>query len=185
MNFFEFLSLDIELISQSRDFFKHICLRSAFCRRNDLHHAACTFCDVAHVSIACRQNVLVNHVEHCVSLDVKHFRVFFELNFVVAVHLAFAVNAVFCEHLDILLVEVAFHCIRQSSEVQKTAFFSLFNPFVIVAVSVEDDFLVLNDFFLDEFLQFSVQVRRFFETVCKFIKSLSDDCVQDDIRARD
>ena len=73
----------------------------------------------------------------------ESLRIIFKKDLVTGEELLFCEDFMFCEELNVLLVDEMRKSLRCGLEVRKTALLGLCKPFVCVAVSVEDDPLML------------------------------------------
>ena len=94
-------------------------------------------------------------------------------------------DAVLCEELDVLRVQKRRDGVDRRLQVQKPAAFGLFDPFVRVAVAVEQDALVLLDGLFDERVERLLKVRGRLQRVGKLGQLLGRDRVEHDVRVCD
>ena len=145
-----------------------------------LHHAR--FADSLCVFADCRKNLLVNHVDHYVCFDFYRLDVVLEHYLVSRAHLCLGVDVVYFEQFYVLLGEIHRESFGSGAQVEQSAYIGgFFNPFVIVAVSVEDYSLVLLDGIADEMVQLFLEVGGGFENVGKLSEGFGDCCVEDGV----
>lgn len=129
-----------------------------------------------------RKNLLVNHVDHYVSFDFYRLDVVLEHYLVSRAHLCLGVDVVYLEQLYVLFGEIHRESFGSGAQVEQSAYIGgFFNPFVIVAVSVEDYSLVLLDGVADEVVQLFLEVVCGLENVGKLSEGFGDCCVEDGV----
>ena len=162
-NFICFDMLFVQLFGTVRKFIYksvELCYESEACiahRRYSLHLKFC-ICKNIQIFKCGRNNIFVNHLEHCVYFDIYNLAIFFELDVVVALHFFCSVNTHTSEKLYIFFISVMFNCFWSCAVVFKTTLFCFCNPFFAVAVSIKQDAPVSSNFAFDKLLQIAVKI---------------------------
>ena len=130
------------------------------------------------------ENILPDHVEHRLRLDVQHLAVAIKLYLVAGVQLGGGVDAVAGEQLNVLVGEVVGDAVGRGAQVQQSAALGLVDPGLVVAVAVEDDALVLCDDGLYQIVQVSLKVGGLLQNVRVLTQRLGNGGVDYDVAHR-
>ena len=90
----------------------------------------------------------------------------------------------FCEQLDVFLINEVRKSIRSCLQVVETAFFSFLNPLVCITVAVEDDSFMIFDGFLEKcmYCAFHLFFRNIFKSCAELGENFCNSSVQYDVR---
>ena len=104
--------------------------------------------------------------------DVQEFAVLVEEDLVSGYHLCLGINLMGDHEIHVLLVKVMSNSIGCCLEVGKSSLLCFFDPGSIVAVTIEDDPLMVLDLRLDKIVDSTGEIFCAFELVCKLLEAL-------------
>ncbi len=134
------------------------------------------------VSSYCRQNILVEHIQHGSSFDRNGGAVVFQQDFYTGFNLSLSEDVVFFKQLNVLSMSHVRQSLRSRFEVQQAAFCSFSNPFIGVTVAIEDNAFVSQVGFFNQIIYCSLQVRSVCQLISKLFQLFGYDGVQYDVR---
>ena len=128
MSCFKKFSLRRKCVCKFIKFCKNLCLCSSLCAwyySLEVNHCLAYRIDVL---VCSRENILVDHFDHCVYFNVQDLAVFFKLCFVVGFHFFLAVNTKGSVKFYVLCIQVVCHGIWSCLEFHETALCSFCLP---------------------------------------------------------
>ena len=131
-----------------------------------------------------RENHVLRDVECNLAFDVNLLVVIFHVDFVTGVEFALVEHAVLLEQGHVFLLGEGLEGFHGGADVREAALGCFFDPFVGVAVAVEDNLLVFLDNLLQQVLQFFVELvgRNVLHLVGDEVEGFGHNRVEDDVR---
>ena len=127
------------------------------------------------------EDLVADHVDHGAGLDGEDRPVVLHMNLIPGPDLLLRVDAVLDKEVDVLLLDIGGQGVGGGFEVGQAPAFRLGNPVAVVAVSVEDDALVLGEGPADQLLEVGLEVGGGLQLVGELLELLGHDGVQGDV----
>ena len=131
-----------------------------------------------------RQDDVLRHVAADFAFDVNALVEIFDVDFVAGFHFAAVHHAILFEQLNIFFLREGLECFHGGADIRESAAFGFGNPFIGIAIAVEDHALVFLHDLLQNLLQARVEVLlvEFLELFRNHVERFGHDGVQNHVR---
>ena len=138
---------------------------------------------ILHIPEKSAGEIFPYHLLHGKGLDVHGLGIVLQEDLISGLNLFLCEDFMLCEELHVFTVEQLRHRVRKRLQIREASLLRLGNPFIRIAVAVEQDSLVLIQNLLQKLVNLRVKIlcRHILEHIIDAGKRLCNSCVQDNV----